>query len=308
MAQRLSAAGPKAPLLARFDSGFDSVALMGSIEACNRTRATGLPQIDWLIKWNPRSTNVAALAQTLTDDGATLWSTPRAGKRLTLWEQRVAIEGVQRSVRRVLRLVERTIDAKGQLLIAPDYTLEGWTTTLPKEQFDAQAIIDLYADHGTHAQFHSEFKTDLDLERLPSGKFDTNYLVCQLAALAMNILRLIGQRGLLGEDAPVRHQASAIHSPTGNAEHRIESNRAMSCLKQSNCTSTARQSNGNWATGHLDSRIQVFQRTFKRRQGLGVAHPPSCSTLIALANRHRRSTALVKPASDFAASPDPTEQ
>jgi len=33
--------------------------------------------------------------------------------------------------------------------------------------------------------------------RLDSGKFDTNYLVCQFAALAMNILRLMGQRGLL---------------------------------------------------------------------------------------------------------------
>ena len=49
--------------------------------------------------------------------------------------------------------------------------------------------------------------SDLDLERLPSGKFDTNYLVCQLAALAMNVLRLMGQRGLLGPDAPVRHPA-----------------------------------------------------------------------------------------------------
>ena len=45
------------------------------------------------------------------------------------------------------------------------------------------------------------------LSRLPSGKFDTNYPVCQLAAVAMNILRLIGQRGLLGPDAPVRHAA-----------------------------------------------------------------------------------------------------
>ena len=207
MAQRLSALGPKAPLLARLDSGFDSVALMGAIEACNQSRATGLPQVDWLIKWNPRSTNVQALAQTLTDDNTTLWSTPREGKRVTVWEQSVSVEGVQRGVRRVLRLVERTIDAKGQMLIAPHYMLEGWTTTLPQGQFDAQAIIDLYADHGTHEQFHSEFKTDLDLERLPSGKFDTNYLVCQLAALAMNILRLIGQRGLLGEDAPVRHAA-----------------------------------------------------------------------------------------------------
>jgi len=207
MAQRLSAAGPKAPLLARFDSGFDSVAIMRKFEACNGARASALPKVDWLVKWNPRTTNVAALVETKTTDSATLWTAEREGKRMTLWVQSVIIEGVQRPVRRVLRLVERTIDAKGQILILPDYVLEGWTTTLPAGQFDAQAIIDLYADHGTHEQFHSEFKTDLDLERLPSGKFDTNYLVCQLASLAMNILRLIGQRGLLGDDGPVRHPA-----------------------------------------------------------------------------------------------------
>jgi Transposase DDE domain group 1 len=89
----------------------------------------------------------------------------------------------------------------------PEIELEGWTTSLALSQFDAQQIIQLYADHGTHEQFHAEFKTDLDLTRLPSGKFDTNYLVCQLAALAMNILRLMGQRALLGPDAPIRHAA-----------------------------------------------------------------------------------------------------
>ena len=30
--------------------------------------------------------------------------------------------------------------------------------------------------HGTSEQFHSEFKTDLDIEQLPSGKFATNAL------------------------------------------------------------------------------------------------------------------------------------
>ena len=204
MAQRLSAAGPKAPILARLDSGFDSARLMRGIESCNRS---GLPQVDWLIKWNPRTTDVAAVAARLDADGATHWETPRAGKRVTLWEQAVSIEGIQRPVRRVLRLIERSIDKHGQVLIVPELTLEGWTTSLPGEQFSAAAIIALYADHGTHEQFHSEFKTDLDLTRLPSGKFDTNYLVCQLAALAMNILRLMGQRGLLGPDAPVRHSA-----------------------------------------------------------------------------------------------------
>ena len=203
MAQRLSAAGPKAPILARLDSGFDSVRLMGEIEACNRT---GMPQVDWLIKWNPRKTDVAALDARLDGDAATQWQSPRAGKRVTLWEQAVAIDGSQRPVRRVLRLIERSIDKHGQVLIVPELTLEGWTTSLPAT-FDARNIIALYADHGTHEQFHSEFKTDLDLTRLPSGKFDTNYLVCQLAALAMNILRLMGQRGLLGPDAPVRHSA-----------------------------------------------------------------------------------------------------
>ena len=47
MAQRLSAESVKAPILARFDSGFDSAALMASIEQCNQP---GLPRVDFLIK------------------------------------------------------------------------------------------------------------------------------------------------------------------------------------------------------------------------------------------------------------------
>jgi hypothetical protein len=68
-------------------------------------------------------------------------------------------------------------------------------------------VIALHADHGTHEPFHAELKADLDLQRLPLGKFETQALVCRLAALAMNILRLMGQRGLLRPDAPVRHPA-----------------------------------------------------------------------------------------------------
>lgn len=209
LAQRLSAAGPKAPLLARLDSGFDSAALMTTIEALN---APGLPRVDWLIKWNPRSTDRAELAAQIDaglqdgERGAVRWEHPRPGKRVAVWEQPVRIDGVGRPLRRVLRLVERTISAAGQHLIVPEVELDGWTTTLPP-RLGPQQIIDLYADHGTHEQFHAEFKTDLDLTRLPSGKFATNALVCELAALAMNILRLMGQQGLLGPDAPVRHGA-----------------------------------------------------------------------------------------------------
>jgi hypothetical protein len=101
-------------------------------------------------------------------------------------------------------VIDRTIDKKGQRLQVPDIELEGWWNTLTTE---ATQVIELYKHHGMHDQFHSEFKTDLDLERLPSGKFDTNDGLLHLAAFAYNCLRLLGQLGLTGEIAPIRHPA-----------------------------------------------------------------------------------------------------
>ena len=120
-AQRLSASGPQTPVLARLDSGFGSTVLMGAKEACNRKCAGGLPQFDWLIKWNPHSTNVATLVQTHTDDRITPWDAPREGKRVTLWERHVTVDSVQR---RVFCSVERTINAAGRRLLMPQHTLE----------------------------------------------------------------------------------------------------------------------------------------------------------------------------------------
>ncbi len=71
-----------------------------------------------------------------------------------------------------------------------------------------QALITLYQQRGTSEQYHSEFKTDLDIERLSSGKFETNALVLTLAAMAYNILRYVGQNTLIGPDAPIR---KALH-------------------------------------------------------------------------------------------------
>jgi predicted metal-dependent hydrolase len=68
-------------------------------------------------------------------------------------------------------------------------------------------VIALYRDHATHEQFHAEFKTDMDLNRLPSGKFATNHLVCALAAVAMNLLLIVGQHTLHESDSPLRKAA-----------------------------------------------------------------------------------------------------
>ena len=86
----------------------------------------------------------------------------------------------------------------------PAYTLEGGWTRLTETP---EQVIARYAKHGTHEPFHSEIKSDLDLERLPSGKFDCNDLILHLGLFAYNALRLIGHHGLTGELAPVRHPA-----------------------------------------------------------------------------------------------------
>lgn len=67
-----------------------------------------------------------------------------------------------------------------------------WSTNLT---LPAPEIARLYEDHGTSEQFHSELKGELDLERLPSGKFKTNELMFQLGCLAFNLLRLLAIKG-----------------------------------------------------------------------------------------------------------------
>lgn len=161
-----------------------------------------------LVKWNARNDDVAALTVRLDADAdaALRWETPLAGKRVTMWEQAIAVEGIEQPRHRVLRPIERRIDKRGQVLVVAEITPEGWMTSLPAG-LSAKEIIALYAHHGRHELFHSEFRSDLHLTRPPSGKFDTSYLVCQFAPLAMIIPCLMGELGLLGPDAPVRHSA-----------------------------------------------------------------------------------------------------
>ena len=100
-------------------------------------------------------------------------------------------------------ITERTIDKYGQFNLVPDVEVETWWTNLgdPDEE-----IIRLYHAHGECEQFHSEVKTDMDLERLPSGKFATNALILELGMIAYNILRMIGH-GTIGGRAPRQKRA-----------------------------------------------------------------------------------------------------
>lgn len=87
------------------------------------------------------------------------------------------------------------------MLLIPTVEVETYWTSL---EVDPAKVIELYHAHGTSEQFHSELKTDMDLERLPSGKFQTNDLVLRLGMVAYNIMWIVGQESLQEKDAPIR--------------------------------------------------------------------------------------------------------
>ena len=191
------------PLLLRLDGGNDSIENSDVILEHNAAFPEQIA-VDFLIRWTPRQENKNDWLSYAEQHSR--WETPREGKRVALFdiEHKRIWKGYEYSVRRVMRVVERTIDKKGQWLLEPEIELEGWWTRLHQNE---EEVIQLYADHGTSEQFHSEFRSDLDTERLPSGKFATNALVLGVSMLAYNLLRWIGQDGLLGPDSPKRKQA-----------------------------------------------------------------------------------------------------
>ena len=185
-------------LLVRLDSGHDAAENRAWLER---------EGVDFIIKWNPRRQNQEAWLKRAEKEAE--WSYPRAGKRVGVFSALVeeTFGEEMRQHRRVMRVTERTIDRHGNRLLVPDITVEGWWTSLGECVCPDAKVIALYCDHATSEQFHSEFKTDLDIERLPSGKFATNDLVMTCAVLAYNILRWIGLEGLNRDDAPLRHEA-----------------------------------------------------------------------------------------------------
>jgi len=172
-----------AKLLVRMDAGNDDE------ENLRRLRKN---KVDWIIKRNLRNESPEDWleeAQGLGD-----WQEPRAGKQIytgQTWRER---DG--RLQRVIFQVVQRTIAADGQRLLVPEIEIDTWWTSLGPRTASAEEVIELYHQHGTSEQFHSELKTEMDLERLPSGKFATNALMLALGQVAYNVLRLCDQVAL----------------------------------------------------------------------------------------------------------------
>ena len=180
------------PLLIRLDSGNDSIDNVAVLinQGCY-----------FIIKRNLRRESKDGWFEMAKQYSQQVTS-PRDGKRVYIGSDWKTVSSKQFHQEFTLRagyeITERTIDKYGQILMMPDIEVETWWTNLGFSDHD---IISLYHAHGECEQYHSEVKTDMDLERLPSGKFDTNALILELGMIAYNILRMIGQ-GTIGGRVP----------------------------------------------------------------------------------------------------------
>jgi len=184
------------PLLFRLDSGNDS---RDNLIIFLEKHAS------FVIKRNPRKEKAEDWLHIAQKYG--ICCEEREGKKVYLGSipETIQLKDLIRTIRKVFKVIERTISRDGQIFLIPEYEFETYWTDL---EVPPHVVISLYHDHGTCEQFHSEIKSELDLERLPSGKYETNGLVLHFGVFAYNLLRLIGQESLKKQDAPLKKKAT----------------------------------------------------------------------------------------------------
>ncbi len=199
-------------LLIRMDSGNDAKENIGIL----------LEDGDWfIVKRNLRRSESKEGWLSLVKECCKDVRNPREGKTVYIgssWKdvEYLTKDGEQKSIcmRIVYEVIERSIDKRGQILIETDIEVNTWWTKLG---WSDDLIIESCHAHGECEQYHSEIKTDMDVERLPSGKFDTNELVLELTIIAYNLLRMIGQESLKHKpDQKKRVRRRRIRTVIGN--------------------------------------------------------------------------------------------
>jgi hypothetical protein len=92
----------------------------------------------------------------------------------------------KKNVRQVFEVTE-VLSKNGMYLMMPEVRVCVLWTNL---EFEAEQVLQLYRKRGTSEQHHGEFKTEMDMERLPSGKFTVNAVFLRLGMLVYNMLRV----------------------------------------------------------------------------------------------------------------------
>ena len=186
-------------LLLRADSGYDSI---DNIKICQDN------DTEFIIKRNLRHESKEDWLKLAIEHGE--GTQEREGK--TVYHGAIKVNrGLKEPLRIVFEVTERTITPEGQLMLTPEIEVDTYWTSLDD---DPKTIIWLYNQHGTSEQFHSEIKSDMNLERLPAGKFMVNSLILVLGVFAYNMIHIIGQESIRKPDNPFDNRAKRRRART----------------------------------------------------------------------------------------------
>jgi len=225
----------KKNILVRMDSGNDSV---DNIKIFNEWG------VSFIIKRNLRRENEHRWLKIAKEQGKQINLYP--GKTRWLGKTKRIVTGVEKPVTIIFDITEETLDSNSQFLAVPDIKIETYWTNIFEPTYSenicesgylskddesdsiqyhqAKQVIESYHQHGESEQFHSEYKTDLDMERLPSGKFATNALIMLLGMIAFNIVRICGQESLIAiSELKQTGEALSIYRKPGVFRRRIRS-------------------------------------------------------------------------------------
>lgn len=169
-----------ANILVVADSGFDSKDRLETL--CTQSR-TG-----FIIKHNLRREPVTGWLATAKEHAQKVenFVTSREKGRIYRGFVMREIGKKKRAVRQIFEVTE-VLSKDGVFMMIPEVRVCVLWTNL---EFDADQALKLYRKRGTSEQHHGEFKTEMDMERLPSGKFAVNAAFLRLGMLVYNMLRV----------------------------------------------------------------------------------------------------------------------
>ena len=172
-----------APILLRMDFGNDS--------KDNNLIIHESGGIEYIGKRNLRRESAQSWAAVAKQNGCIRYET--ADKTSWIGMTPVGLNGERLLFPIIYEIVEIRAK-KGQPLLFPELSVDTYWCSF--KEIDPEEVLHLYHDHGTSEQFHSELKSDMGLERLPSQRFSTNSLILVLGMMAYNMLRILGQQSL----------------------------------------------------------------------------------------------------------------
>ena len=202
---------PMERILVRVDSGHDA---SDFLDICMKNK------VRFIVKRNHRRAKYAHIVQNIRETETPIEDEERKIFRTyyQLNHEMKPVNTKYRALNCVFQLVEQHLAAENtKWLIPPEeypYELHSYWTNLEvtgengeiDESITAQTCVFLYRKHATSEQYHSELKTDMDMELLPSKYFATNKLFLQLSAFSFNMLRRIGDEAVRIDDRLQHHK------------------------------------------------------------------------------------------------------